>query len=134
MYLWRLLYYWTPNQCAIQKSEAYLYAGGIIFCSGVTVMVLHPYMMAVMHVGMKIRIACCSLIYRKVSVDTYFKDFYAVCPVRKRTYCLLQKRFKLSYYCQFASTFLLDKLELFSIIIRVKSKHLLLRTFLERFS
>lgn len=68
MYLWRLFYFWTPGQCAIQKSEAYLYACGVVFCSTVNVSVLHPYMMAVMHVGMKIRVACCSLIYRKVKI------------------------------------------------------------------
>lgn len=66
MYLWRIWYFWTPNQSAIQKSEAYVFGIGIFLCSTLNVLVLHPYMLAVMHMGMKVRIACCSLIYRKV--------------------------------------------------------------------
>lgn len=34
-------------------------------CSAVNIFVIHPYMMAILHMGMKMRIACCSLIYRK---------------------------------------------------------------------
>lgn len=70
MYLKRLFYYWTPDQSPIQKDEAYLYATGVVFVSFINVLVLHPYMMAVMHVGMKMRVACCSLIYRKVTRET----------------------------------------------------------------
>lgn len=65
MYFWRIIYYWTPNQSAIQYDEALLYASGLIVVSMMCVIVLHPYMMAVMHVGMKMRVACCSLLYRK---------------------------------------------------------------------
>ncbi|CAH1183645.1 unnamed protein product [Phaedon cochleariae] len=65
MYINRLLYFWTPNLSPIQKSEAYLYAAGVMLCSLIVVMVLHPYMLAVLHIGMQIRVACCSLIYRK---------------------------------------------------------------------
>lgn len=45
--------------------EAYLYAVGVIMCSAINIFVVHPYMMAILHMGMKMRIACCSLIYRK---------------------------------------------------------------------
>ncbi|XP_044009489.1 probable multidrug resistance-associated protein lethal(2)03659 [Aphidius gifuensis] len=45
--------------------EAYLAAGVIILCSVVNMFAIHPYMMASTHVGMKIRVACCSLVYRK---------------------------------------------------------------------
>lgn len=45
--------------------EAYLYAVGIIMCSAINIFVVHPYMMAILHMGMKMRVACCSLIYRK---------------------------------------------------------------------
>lgn len=55
-------YFSTPN---MPKDEAYLYATGVITCSGLTVFMMHPYMMAIMHTGMKVRVAACSLIYRK---------------------------------------------------------------------
>ncbi|CAH1368627.1 unnamed protein product, partial [Tenebrio molitor] len=65
MFIMRLFEYWNQKQSPIQVEEAYLFASGVLFCSLVNVMVLHPCMMAVMHVGMKVRVACCSLIYRK---------------------------------------------------------------------
>ncbi|XP_018367045.1 PREDICTED: multidrug resistance-associated protein 4-like [Trachymyrmex cornetzi] len=47
------------------KFYAYKYVIGIILCSAVNVFVVHPYMMNMTHLGMKGRVACCSLIYRK---------------------------------------------------------------------
>lgn len=49
----------------ITIEDAYLYAGGVILCTVLSVVIVHPYMMGVLHIGMKIRVACCSLIYRK---------------------------------------------------------------------
>lgn len=49
----------------VQINEAYLCALGVILCSALNVFVIHPYMMAILHVGMKMRVACCSLVYRK---------------------------------------------------------------------
>ncbi|KAG5324821.1 L259 protein, partial [Pseudoatta argentina] len=57
-----LLYFNTTD---IDKFYAYKCAIGIILCSAVNVFVVHPYMMDMTHLGMKIRVACCSLIYRK---------------------------------------------------------------------
>lgn len=37
-----------------------------MLCSLITVGIFHPYIMAALHVGMQVRVACCSLIYRKV--------------------------------------------------------------------
>lgn len=54
-----------PGQQYISVHEAYLYAGGVVLCSALNVFVVHPYMMGVLHLGMKMRVACCSLIYRK---------------------------------------------------------------------
>lgn len=51
----------------IMDQEAYFYASGIVIISLVHIFVTHPYMMAVLHQGMKIRVGSCSLIYRKVS-------------------------------------------------------------------
>ncbi|XP_014275641.1 probable multidrug resistance-associated protein lethal(2)03659 [Halyomorpha halys] len=53
------------SSTTMSKEEAYMYAAGVIACSGLTVIMMHPYMMAIMHTGMKVRVAACSLIYRK---------------------------------------------------------------------
>ncbi|XP_034484923.1 probable multidrug resistance-associated protein lethal(2)03659 [Drosophila innubila] len=45
--------------------KAQLYAAGLIACSLLTVMSGHPYLLGQMHLGMKMRIALCSLMYRK---------------------------------------------------------------------
>lgn len=63
VFLGRLLRYYNTKE--VDTFHAYLYATGIILCSAVNVFVIHPYMMAILHMGMKIRVACCSLIYRK---------------------------------------------------------------------
>lgn len=63
--LGQLIAYYIPNQTAISEQAAYLYAGGVILCSLANVFVNHPFMMGMLHLGMKMRVACCSLIYRK---------------------------------------------------------------------
>lgn len=45
--------------------KAELYAAGLMAGSVFTVFCAHPYMLGVLHLGMKMRIALCSLIYRK---------------------------------------------------------------------
>lgn len=64
----RLFNFWTPGQCKINQNEAILYASGIMTTSLLVVLTMHPYFLAVLHVGMKMRVAACSLIYRKVSI------------------------------------------------------------------
>ncbi|KAK9737636.1 ABC transporter transmembrane region [Popillia japonica] len=63
--LGQLILYYTPNQTRITKDEAYMYAGAVVLCSLIYVFIIHPYMMGIVHLGMKLRVACCSLIYRK---------------------------------------------------------------------
>lgn len=65
-YLFRALFYFSKDQSRISKEEAFFFATCIMMCSLVTVGIFHPYIMAGLHVGMQIRVACCSLIYRKV--------------------------------------------------------------------
>lgn len=36
-----------------------------MLCSLLAMIITHPYMMGLMHLGMKMRVACCSLVYRK---------------------------------------------------------------------
>ncbi|KAB0802273.1 hypothetical protein PPYR_04459 [Photinus pyralis] len=63
--LGQLVAYYMLEQEQISERDAYLYAAGVVGCSLIIVFVTHPYMMGVLHVGMKMRVACCSLIYRK---------------------------------------------------------------------
>nr|CAD7430331.1 unnamed protein product [Timema monikensis] len=65
LFLGRLIQYFSPSNENITLEQAYLYALGVILCSTINVFAIHPYMMAIFHMGMKIRVACCSLIYRK---------------------------------------------------------------------
>lgn len=54
-----------PDQTTVSQSEAYYYAAGVVACSLFSVLLSHPYILGNSHVGMKMRVACCSLIYRK---------------------------------------------------------------------
>ncbi|XP_045503254.1 probable multidrug resistance-associated protein lethal(2)03659 isoform X2 [Colias croceus] len=65
VFLGKLVEYYSPDQKTVKPTEAYLYAGAVVICSALNVFVVHPYMMAILHMGMKFRVACCSLIYRK---------------------------------------------------------------------
>jgi ATP-binding cassette subfamily C (CFTR/MRP) protein 4 len=68
LFLGRLVRYFSGSNSDSQTTieEAYFYAAGVVLCSAINIFVMHPYMMAIVHMGMKIRVACCSLIYRKV--------------------------------------------------------------------
>ncbi|XP_030029723.1 probable multidrug resistance-associated protein lethal(2)03659 isoform X2 [Manduca sexta] len=63
-YVFRLFTYYDTKS-SISWGEAVFFAFGIVFCSTFNIMVQHPFMMGVMHIGMKMRIGVCSLIYRK---------------------------------------------------------------------
>lgn len=68
VFLGKLVEFYSPDER--EKDDftyAYVYAGLVVLCSALNVFVVHPYMMAILHMGMKFRVACCSLIYRKVS-------------------------------------------------------------------
>ncbi|KAJ8983678.1 hypothetical protein NQ317_003466 [Molorchus minor] len=56
---------YEPNQTSMDKSEACVYAGLLVLSTFLQVIVGHRYMVYVLHLGMKIRVAMCSLIYRK---------------------------------------------------------------------
>ncbi|XP_066157428.1 ATP-binding cassette sub-family C member 4-like isoform X2 [Euwallacea fornicatus] len=64
-FLMRAIYYFSKDQSRISKSEAFFFAACIVICSFVSMGIFHPCIMAALHVGMQIRVACCSLIYRK---------------------------------------------------------------------
>lgn len=45
--------------------EAYFYASAVIITSLANVVMMHPYLLSQLHMGMKMRVAMCSMIYRK---------------------------------------------------------------------
>lgn len=68
-----VMYFSQPKENAASEKAAenpdlvYLYAVGIILCSILTISFSHPFMVYALQMGMRVRITCCSLIYRKVS-------------------------------------------------------------------
>uniref|UniRef100_A0A182S9W8 ABC transmembrane type-1 domain-containing protein n=1 Tax=Anopheles maculatus TaxID=74869 RepID=A0A182S9W8_9DIPT len=60
-----LVSYFAPGQQDISKQEAYYYAIGIILCSLLPVAIFHHFILYIFQIGMKIRVACCSLLYKK---------------------------------------------------------------------
>ncbi|XP_044751872.1 probable multidrug resistance-associated protein lethal(2)03659 [Coccinella septempunctata] len=64
-YLSRMIFMYDENQGPISKHEAVFFTCGVILSSWMSIAIGHPYLMGIMHLGMKMRIACCSLIYRK---------------------------------------------------------------------
>ncbi|SPP86203.1 probable multidrug resistance-associated protein lethal(2)03659 isoform X2 [Drosophila guanche] len=63
LFLLKLISYYSHGSESIEA--AYYYAGGVILCSALNVIIMHPYMLGTMHVGLKMRVGMCSMIYRK---------------------------------------------------------------------
>ncbi|XP_053675062.1 probable multidrug resistance-associated protein lethal(2)03659 [Anopheles nili] len=62
-FLGKLVAYYSRQEGDI--TEAYLYAAAVVLCSAINVLFIHPYMLSQLHLGMKLRVAACSMIYRK---------------------------------------------------------------------
>ncbi|KAH6939777.1 hypothetical protein HPB50_021581 [Hyalomma asiaticum] len=61
---WVVRYFAHPE--SITKTEFYLSAAGVSILGGMHIFTHHPYFFNMQRMGMRIRIACCSLVYRKV--------------------------------------------------------------------
>ncbi|XP_049947426.1 ATP-binding cassette sub-family C member 4-like [Schistocerca serialis cubense] len=59
-----LLDYFTPPR-TMSKHVAALYAGGVVAATGLSALLFNHYMLDALRTGMRVRTACCSLIYRK---------------------------------------------------------------------
>ncbi|XP_044260437.1 probable multidrug resistance-associated protein lethal(2)03659 [Tribolium madens] len=64
-FLIKLLNYYTPKQTNTTLKEALLYASAIVLLSLLRVLFFHYFVMSLSFIGLKARIACSSLIYRK---------------------------------------------------------------------
>ena len=60
-----LIRFFTPNS-HVTETDAYLYAMGVSLCAIVIAIAHHPYFFGVTRMGMQMRVACCSLMYKKV--------------------------------------------------------------------
>ncbi|PSN41132.1 Multidrug resistance-associated protein 4 [Blattella germanica] len=63
--LGKLIQYFN-KESKMSKNEAYGYAGGLIVVTTCSIALNHHSMLLAQKIGMRIRIACCSLIYRKI--------------------------------------------------------------------
>lgn len=61
----RLMLFYVPNQNQVTQQDAYVCAGLIILASFLNVLIGHQLMFRNLNLGMKMRVACCSLVYRK---------------------------------------------------------------------
>ncbi|XP_074031101.1 probable multidrug resistance-associated protein lethal(2)03659 isoform X1 [Leptinotarsa decemlineata] len=61
----KLLTLYDENQVAENQKYLYIYSGLIVLSLFITVFLTHAFFHHIMQVGMKLRIACCSLVYRK---------------------------------------------------------------------
>jgi len=60
----QLLKHFSPDG-TVTLYEAKLYATGVVLCILLNIIATHPFVMGSSHLGMKVRVAVCSLIYRK---------------------------------------------------------------------
>lgn len=65
-----LIRYFTPSS-DMPMSEAYLYATGVSLCAILIAITHHPYFFFVTRMGMQMRVACCSLMYKKAGVRKF---------------------------------------------------------------
>lgn len=88
-----LISFFTPGS-KMTLNEAYIWAVGVVLCSGFNVLFMHPYMMSVMHIGMKARVAACSLVYRKVSLFNFkLGDSFFFCKTWHKKNCTNKKKY-----------------------------------------
>lgn len=77
LFLGQLIKYFSYSD-QYKDHDGYIFAGAVVLASGFYTFTHHPFFFGVQHVGMQIRIACCSLVYRKVSFEnlTFISKFW----------------------------------------------------------
>lgn len=76
LFIGGLLTHFNPD--ASDKTElwyAFMCASGLVFSMFATIILVHSTVMAILHFGMKIRVACSSIIFRKVYIHKYLICF-----------------------------------------------------------
>ncbi|PNF15051.1 hypothetical protein B7P43_G16818 [Cryptotermes secundus] len=65
IFLGKFIIFFNKNT-AVTRDEAYMYAGALICTALFSIFLAHHSFLACQKIGMRIRIACCSVIYRKI--------------------------------------------------------------------
>ena len=87
----KVISYFTPGN-VMTKTEARIYGGVMIAVIFIRLAFDHHYNYLTYMLGMRVRTACCSLVYRKVSAFIYFvTKLNKVCekfnPIAKLKFC-----------------------------------------------
>ncbi|KAK5646553.1 hypothetical protein RI129_005017 [Pyrocoelia pectoralis] len=61
----QLMKYYSDDNHHVSRNEALMYSGIIVGSNLINILLAHNYLLCLQHLGMKLRVACCSLIYRK---------------------------------------------------------------------
>ena len=70
---WFIRYFSSEDHSGISDLEACVYGAGVVLMSALYTFTHHQYFFGVMHTGMKLRVAHCSFIYRKVLLDNVYE-------------------------------------------------------------
>lgn len=62
----KLVSYFSPGQTALTKSDAWFYAAVTVGTNFCYFIYAHSYMLLIQQLGLRVRVAFCSLLYRKV--------------------------------------------------------------------
>ncbi len=88
-----LIRYFVPGS-GVTKFDAYMMAMGLSLCAMMLAVSHHPYFYGVQRIGMKLRIAACGLIYKKVVMPSLEIDLLVTLQVNaqmSRFFSLLLK-------------------------------------------
>ncbi|XP_075988681.1 putative multidrug resistance-associated protein lethal(2)03659 [Anticarsia gemmatalis] len=61
-----LIHYFSPAHGGVKANEAYLYAVGVVSFMAISAGLVHPMLLWLLDMAMKVRVSCGSLIYRKL--------------------------------------------------------------------
>ncbi|XP_059046864.1 probable multidrug resistance-associated protein lethal(2)03659 [Achroia grisella] len=61
-----LIRYFSPSHSGVTDRQAYMYAAGVVGLMAINAAMLHPMLLWLLELALKIRIGCSSLIYRKL--------------------------------------------------------------------
>lgn len=69
-----MLSYFKPGTLTT-RDEALFYAGGMVACNLLNMMLMNHYMINCFHFGMKLRVASCAVIYKKVNIKILYSKY-----------------------------------------------------------